>query len=247
MITPRLYVGDAPDAPLPGSDYKLPEAPARHVGHALRMRAGDVVALFTGSGGEYAATIRDIDRRGVTLRIDCHDPVERESPWAVTLAQSIIAADMMDFVVRKAVELGVAAIQPLQSARSQNASDERIARRLAHWQRIAIAACEQCGRNRIPEIAPVVPFAQWLAAAVGASRPIAILDAAAERSLASLGANGAPRAIVVGPEGGFDAAELALARAARAAPVHLGARVLRAETAAVAALATINAIAGDAG
>jgi 16S rRNA (uracil1498-N3)-methyltransferase len=164
----------------------------------------------------------------------------------VTLAQSIIAADMMDLVVRKAVELGVAAIQPLQSARSQNASGDRVARRLAHWQRIAIAACEQCGRNRIPGIAPVVPFAQWLAAAGDTSRPIAILDAAAERSLASLAANGAPRAIVVGPEGGFDTAELTLARAAEATPVHMGARVLRAETAAVAALATINATAGDA-
>jgi 16S rRNA (uracil1498-N3)-methyltransferase len=153
----------------------------------------------------------------------------------------------MDFVVRKAVELGVAANQPLQSSRSQNASDDRIARRLAHWQPLAIAACEQCGRNRIPAIAPVMPFAQWLAAAADVPRPVAILDAAAERSLASLGANGAPRAIVVGPEGGFDAAELALARAAGAARFHLGARVLRAETAAVAALATINAIAGDAG
>ena len=246
MITPRLYVGDEPMAPVPGADYALPEAAARHVGQVLRMRVGASVALFTGDGGEFAATICGIERRGVTLRIDRHDPVEREAPWAVTLGQSIIAADMMDFVVRKAVELGVAAIQPLQSARSQNAAEDRIARRLAHWRRIAIAACEQCGRNRIPGIAPPVSFAQWFAAAGDASRPVAILDAASERSLASLCANAAPRAILVGPEGGFDAAEVRLAHARGAAPVHLGARVLRAETAALAALATLNAIAGDA-
>ena len=247
IITPRLYVGDEPGAPVPGGDYALPEAAARHIGHVLRMRVGDSVALFTGKGGEYAATIRGIERRGVTVRIDRHDPVEREAPWGVTLAQSIIAADMMDFVVRKAVELGVAAIQPLQSARSQNASDERAARRLAHWRRIAIAACEQCGRNRLPGIAPAVSFAQWFAAAGDASRrPVAILDAAGARSLASLGASEAPHAIVVGPEGGFDTAEVQLAQAEGAVAVHLGPRVLRAETAALAALATVNAIAGDA-
>jgi 16S rRNA (uracil1498-N3)-methyltransferase len=246
MITPRLYVGDEPAAPAPGGDYALPEAAARHVGHVLRMRVGDAVALFTGAGGEYAATIRAIERRGVTLRIDRHDPVERESRCMVTLAQSIIAADMMDFVVRKAVELGVASIQPLQSARSQNAAEDRIARRLAHWRRIAIAACEQCGRNRIPGIAPVVSFAQWFAAAGDAAQPVAILDAGSERSLASVCAREAPRVIVVGPEGGFDAAEARLAHDAGAARVHLGARVLRAETAALAALATVSAIAGDA-
>jgi 16S rRNA (uracil1498-N3)-methyltransferase len=246
MITPRLYVGDDPGAPVPGGEYALPEAAARHVGHVLRMRVGDPVALFTGTGGEYVGTIRGIDRRAVALQIDRHDPVERETPWPVTLAQSIIAADMMDFIIRKAVELGVAAIQPLQSARSQHASDDRITRRLAHWRRVAIAACEQCGRNRIPAIAPVVSFAQWLATIDDASRPVALLDAGGERSLASLGGNMAPRIIVVGPEGGFDGAEVRLAHAAGAMPVHLGARVLRAETAALAALASVNAIAGDA-
>jgi len=246
MITPRLYVGGEPAAPVPGGDYTLPEAAARHVGHVLRMRVGDPVALFTGTGGEYAATIRGIERRGVVLQVDRHDAVERETPWRLTLAQSIIAAEMMDFVVRKAVELGVTAIQPLQSARSQQASDDRTTRRLAHWRRIAIAACEQCGRNRIPGVAPIVSFAQWFATVDDASRPVAILDAGSERSLASLGANAAPRAIVVGPEGGFDAAEIRLAHAAGAVPVHLGARVLRAETAALAALASVNAIAGDA-
>jgi 16S rRNA (uracil1498-N3)-methyltransferase len=245
MITPRLYVGYEPQAPVPGGEYALSEPASRHVGQVLRMRVGDDVALFTGAGGEYAATIRAIDRRAVILRVDRHDPVERESRWPVTLAQSIIAADMMDLVVRKAVELGVAAIQPLQSARSQNASDDRIARRLAHWRRIAVAACEQCGRNRIPPIAPVATPQQWLAAGNATLRPIAVLDAGSERSLADLAAGQAPRAIVVGPEGGFDSAESRLARDAGATAVHLGVRVLRAETAALAALAIIDAIARD--
>jgi 16S rRNA (uracil1498-N3)-methyltransferase len=209
------------------------------------MRVGDSVALFTGTGGEYAATIRSIDRRFVTLRIGHHDPVERETSWPVTLVQSIIAADMMDLVVRKAVELGAAAIVPLQAARSQHASDERTERRLAHWRRIATAACEQCGRNRIPEIVPVVTFAQWIEAVLPAG-PIAMLDVGGERSLAAFAASTAPHVIVVGPEGGFDAAELRLARDAGIVPVHMGQRVLRAETGAFAALATVNALAGDA-
>jgi 16S rRNA (uracil1498-N3)-methyltransferase len=246
MITPRLYVGDESAVPVPGHDYALPNAAARHVSHVLRMRVGERVALFTGAGGEYVATIRGIERRGVALQIDHHDPVERETPWRVTLAQSIIATDMMDFVIRKAVELGVATIQPLQSARSQHAADERIARRLAHWRRIAIAACEQCGRNRVPDIAPVVSFAQWFSTLVDAARPVAMLDAGSERSLGSVRADEAPRVLVIGPEGGFDDAEMHVAHVAGAVRFHLGPRVLRAETAAVAALASLNAIAGDA-
>jgi 16S rRNA (uracil1498-N3)-methyltransferase len=245
MLTPRLYVGAEAQPPVPGDDYVLADALARHVGQALRMRVGDLVVLFTGMGGEYAATIRSIDRRSVTLRVGQHDPVERETPWPVTLVQSMIAADMMDLVVRKAVELGAGAIVPLQAARSQRAPDERTERRVAHWRRIAVAACEQCGRNRVPDIAPVATFAQWIAAGIPA-RPVALLDAGGEGSLAAFSASTAPRVIVAGPEGGFDAAEVRLARDAGAVPVHMGQRVLRAETAALAALATVNALAGDA-
>lgn len=245
MITPRLFVGDDSAPPVPGDDYALAEAQARHVAQVLRMRAGDAVALFTGDGGEYPATIRTLERRAVVVHVDRHDPVERESPWAVTLAQAVVAADMMDLIVRKAVELGVVAIVPVQSARSQNASAERVERRLAHWRRIVIAACEQCGRNRIPAIAPVVPFAAWLAGNADAAS-VALLDAGSHRSLHALASNTAPRTLAIGPEGGFDAAEISLARAAGVAQVHLGARMLRAETAALAALAIVGACAGDA-
>ena len=246
MMTPRIFVGVRDIVPAPGSDYVLHEAAARHLGQALRMRAGDPVAIFTGTGGEYATSIAKIDRREVVLRVERHEPVERETPWRVTLAQAIIAADMMDLVVRKAVELGVAAIVPLQAARSQGMPGERAARRLAHWQQIAIAACEQCGRNRVPDIAAPTPFAEWIAAQNAISPAPAVLDAGAARSLSELCRTSTVATVAIGPEGGFTPEELRSAADAGATAVHLGRRVLRAETAALAALAAINTIAGDA-
>ena len=197
---------------LPGVDYALADAAARHVAQALRMRAGDRLALFTGEGGEFTAAIARIDRGGV--------------------------------VVRKAVELGAAAVVPVQCARSQGLPQARVARRVQHWRQIAVAACEQCGRNRVPEVADIVPFAQWLEGA-GANRA-ALLQAGAAHSLAHLARAAPLRAIAVGPEGGFTPEEAAVAVERGLALAHLGARVLRAETAAIAALATVNAIAGDA-
>jgi 16S rRNA (uracil1498-N3)-methyltransferase len=246
MVTPRIFVGAEGHPPVPRTDYTLPEGAARHVAQVLRMRVGDPLALFTGIGGEYAATIAGVDRRGVVVRVGRHDAVERESPWPVTLVQAVIAADMMDLVVRRAVELGVGAVVPIRSARSQHMPSERTARRTAHWRQIAIAACEQCGRNRVPEILPVTPFATWVDASDGTRAAIAMLDATAQRSLAQIAASATPRAIVVGPEGGFTAEELRAAGERGATRVHLGGRTLRAETAALAALATINALAGDA-
>ena len=246
MLTPRIFVGAEELLPHPGADYALAAAASRHVALALRMRAGDAVALFTGTGGEYAATIERIDRQGVVVRVDRHDAVEREAPLAVTLAQGVIASDMMDFVVRKAVELGVAAIVPVQAARSQHLPVNRASGRVAHWRQIAIAACEQCGRNRIPDVLPVTPFADWLARVDIAANPAAMLDADAPRSLAESARVAAPHTVAIGPEGGFAPEELRDAAKRGFAAVHLGPRVLRAETAAVAALSTINAIAGDA-
>jgi 16S rRNA (uracil1498-N3)-methyltransferase len=244
VLTPRIYV--AGPLPAPGAECALPDAAARHVGLALRMRTGDPIALFTGAGGECAATIVGIDRRKVTVRIDRHDPVERESPTPVTLVQAVVAADMMDSIVRKAVELGAVAIAPVQAARSQHVSPERNDRRLAHWRQIVVAACEQCGRNRLPDVMPVRPFADWIDAVDASAGSVVLLDAAAARSLADVGRRGAPRMIGIGPEGGFTPDELRLAQRRHATLAHIGSRTLRAETAAVAALATLNAIAGDA-
>ena len=244
-MAPRVFVGSEVTALADGADYPLPAAAARHAAQALRMRVGEPLTLFTGNGGEYATTIARIGRRDVIVHVERHEAIERESPVAVTLVVSLIAADMMDFVVRKAVELGAFAIAPVQSARSQRVASERVARRAAHWHQIAIAACEQCGRNRVPPILPVVPFAEWIESAAAGDR-VAILDVDAKRSLSAVCSEAAPRSIVVGPEGGFAPEELARASARGAVRARLGGRVLRAETAALAALATVNAIAGDA-
>jgi 16S rRNA (uracil1498-N3)-methyltransferase len=245
MLTPRIFVGDDTRALAAGADYPLPPLAARHVAQALRMRVGEPLVLFTGAGGEYVATIARIDRRGVVVQVERHEATERESPRPVTLVQAMIAADMMDWVVRKAVELGAAAIAPIRSARSQGLAPERAARRFSHWRQIVVAACEQCGRNRVPEIVPIVSFDEWLASAANGNGA-AILDAGGERSLAAQISLAPPRLIAIGPEGGFTDEELRRAEAIGAARVHMGLRVLRAETAAVAALATINALAGDA-
>lgn len=244
-MAPRIFVGDDVRALAPGGEYVLPPAAARHVGQALRMRIGEPLTLFTGEGGEYATTIARIDRSGVVAHVVRHDPVERESLHAVIVAQALIAAEMMDWVVRKAVELGAASIVPVQAARSQAIARERAARRVAHWRQIAVAACEQCGRNRVPGVTDIVPFDEWIEA-TPASAPIAILDVDAARSLAKEACTRPPGTIAVGPEGGFTAQELERACSRGATPVHLGRRVLRAETAAIAALATLNAAIGDA-
>lgn len=242
-MAPRIFVGDDVAAFAANAEYRLPPHAARHVAHALRMRIGDALTLFTGAGGEYAATLAHIDRRNVVVRVERRDPIERESTHAPTLVQSLIAAEMMDLVVRKAVELGAAAIMPVQAARSQGIAADRAERRIAHWRQIAIAACEQCGRNRIPGVSPIMTFDEWIDAHAGGA---AILDLDAKRSLAAQTASAPPRAIAVGPEGGFTADEVRRATARGAIAVHLGRRVLRAETAAIAALATLDAIAGDA-
>jgi 16S rRNA (uracil1498-N3)-methyltransferase len=243
MLTPRIFVGDADHPPEAGGEYPLPTAAARHVAQALRMRRGDALALFPGTGGEYAATIAHIDRHGVVARVGQFIDIEREPTQPITLVQAMITADMMDFVVRKAVELGAWCIVPVQAARSQGLARERAERRVVHWRQIAIAACEQCGRNRLPVITPVVPFPDWLAGANDQQAPMLILDAQAPRSLANVAAESAARTVIVGPEGGFTPDEVSAALARGAIPVHLGPRVLRAETAALAALAVIGALA----
>ena len=242
MLTPRIFVGDIEGLPEAGREYPLPAAAARHVAQALRMRRGDALALFTGTGGEYAATITRIDRHGVLAQVEQFVDIERESVRPITLVQAVIAADMMDFVVRKAVELGASAIIPVQAARSQGLPRERAARRVAHWRQIAIAACEQCGRNRVPGIAPVVAWSDWLAGAGDQQAPMVILDHAASSPLASVVGESAPRTVIVGPEGGFTQEEAGAARARGAIAAQLGPRVLRAETAALAALAVIAAL-----
>ena len=235
------------DAALPpGALIDLPPGAARHV-QVLRLQPGAALRLFNGLGGEARATVERIGRSAVAVRVDGHEAVERELPCAVTLATGMPANDRMDALVEKATELGAAAIVPLLTERSVlRLAGERAERRVAHWRAVAVAACEQCGRNRVPAVAPVQSLAGWLRAAppAGAADVRWLLSLAGDAlppTPPPAGAAGAAAPhrvwLLSGPEGGFSAAEETLARAAGFVPVTLGGRVLRADTAPLALLA----------
>lgn len=244
---PRLFVAAGL---APGAQIELAEAAAHHAAHVLRLREGEAVVLFDGTGGEWQARIAGIARRSVRVALGAHDPVERESPLPVTLVQALSSAERMDYTVQKAVELGVAAIETVVAEKSvARLSGERALQRAEHWRRIALAACEQCGRNRIPSITAPVAFASWLR--LRRPEPMKLLAApGATRALAGALAEGpAPASagvlVAVGPEAGFSEREEAAMDAAGFVRIHLGPRVLRTETVAPALLAALNALAGD--
>ena len=244
-LPPRFYTSQPLRSSQVGTTIVLPGDAAHHAVRVLRLGPGDGVTLFDGTGGEYAATLVETGKRTATASIDRFDPVERESPIAVTLVQAVIAADAMDFAIRKAVELGAWAIAPVLAARSQaSLAGGRGEKRVQHWRGIAIAACEQCGRNRVPAIAPLQTLSTWLHAS--ADQRVAIAAPGATTSLAAFASEAPPTSIIVGPEGGFTDDERALAADNGATAVSLGPRVLRAETAGVAALAMLAALVGDA-
>ena len=241
MPVPRIFC----DIRLgPGAQFALPADAANHVARALRLQHGDALTVFDGSGGEYHATILRIDRGHVDVKIVGFDAVERESPFAVNLVQGIPESDKMDWIIQKAVELGVASIRPVICDRSVvRLAGERAARREAHWQRVAVAAVEQCGRNRVPQVLAPVPFQSWIAP--GSADAMRWMLAPGAAPLASQARPGGPVELLVGPEGGFSERENDLALSAGFLALSLGPRVLRTETAPLAALATINALWGD--
>jgi 16S rRNA (uracil1498-N3)-methyltransferase len=237
---PRFY---CPVTLVIGAELELPAAAARHV-QVLRLQPGGVITLFNGEGGEHSATILRMGRSDVAVRIDTHNAVEREPERAVHLVVGMPANDRMDWLVEKATELGVASIQPLHTAHSVlRLNGERATKKQAHWQQVAVAACEQCGGNRVPVVHAVRDFAAWLkdtSAGQGRDALRCVLSLAdGAQGLPELRAGTVvqqPVLFLSGPEGGLSAAEDALARGAGFAPVTLGPRVLRAETAALAAL-----------
>jgi len=220
-----------------GLTLTLPPVAARHV-QVLRLQPGGVITLFNGRGGEFTATVTHMGRSDVEVRVGDHHAVEREPSRAVTLAVGMPANERMDWLVEKATELGVAAIQPLMTERSVlRLKGERADRKREHWQAVAVAACEQCGRNRVPAIAPVLTLDQWL---VMPSAPAYLLSlrAGSRPWREALPPAGVPCTVALGPEGGFSPAEEDRLLAAGWLPVGLGAAVLRSETAALAALVT---------
>jgi len=229
----------------PGETRLLPQQVSTHVARVLRARAGDALTLFDGLGGEYHASIVALERRGVRVRVDAHRAIERESPLAVTLLQALARAERMDLIVQKATELGVSAIVAWPGERSVVRLDEAgLARRREHWRAVAISACEQCGRNRVPSVQVAPDLAAACAQADAAGLRL-LLAPQAERTLPAMVQRASSIALLVGPEGGLDDAELSLALERGFQACRLGPRVLRAETAPLAALAALQAVAGD--
>lgn len=242
---PRFHLPEGLDAGAAGREFALPDVVAHHALRVLRLAIGAAITLFTGAGGEFAATLVRADKRTAWVRVDAFDPVEREAPLAVTLVQGVAANEAMDYIVRKSVELGVACIQPVVTTRGARfPAGERGDKRLAHWRQIVVAACEQCGRNRVPPVQPVLDVDDWLTARV-ANEGGFLLSPGASDSLSAMTAPLTRVDLLVGPEGGWTPQEVAQAQRAGCAPVRLGPRVLRTETAAAAALSTINALWGD--
>ncbi len=224
-----------------GTEIDLPPGAARHV-QVLRLQPGDTVTLFSGEGGECEATVLRMGRSDVRVRVDAHHAIEREAARAVHLLAGITAGERMDWLIEKATELGAASITPIAAERSVlKLKGERADKKLAHWQAVAVAACEQCGRNRIPPVHPAVSLADWLAAAPPAGQRLLLSLRPETQPLHALAqGSAAPVWFLSGPEGGLAPAEEALALAHGFAPATLGPRVLRAETAPLAALAAVG-------
>jgi 16S rRNA (uracil1498-N3)-methyltransferase len=234
-VTPRVYV----EGPLrAGMTVELPQA-ALHHARVLRLREGDALTLFDGTGGEWSARLLS----KTAIQLIEKTEIERESPLSITLVQGVSSGDRMDYTVQKAVELGVAAIQPLITRKGVvRLEGNRASARVSHWQKVAIAACEQCGRNRIPEVRPILDFDVYVRdARAGECK---LLLSGQGRSIRTMPVKD-QATIAAGPEAGFAQEEQAALERAGFVKASLGPRVLRTETAALAALAALSVLRGD--
>ena len=238
----RIYTGQ----PLqPGVVVILEESPARHLTQVLRLKAGAEITLFNGDGHDYSARLNEVSRRATSAQVDrCLEPAEAPAPLQIHLAIGISRGERMDFAIQKAVELGVADITPLITERCQvRLPGERQEKRLQHWQQVIIAACEQSGRRYIPALNHVMELNAWLRHRV--TQGGILLDHRAESALHELPPPSGEVTLLIGPEGGLSADEQTQAAAAGFTGVRLGPRVLRTETAPLAAIAAIQTLWGD--
>lgn len=242
MRIPRIYTGQELRA---NTEIVLEAGPSLHLSRALRMKVGDALVLFNGRGGQYPATISAIDRKAVVVASAEQEALECESPLHLQLGIAVSRGERMDWVVQKATELGVSCIAPLVSERTEvKLGAERGEKKLRHWQQIATSACEQCGRNRLPQILAPQSLAGWLQD-VQADLRLVLHHTAVTRDPGPA----PPRsvALLVGPEGGLSEEEIRAAEEAGFASLQLGPRVLRTETAPLAAIAILQARWGDMG
>lgn len=249
MRVPRVYLDQALQS---GAELALEKASAHYLVSVLRLRTDDALIVFNGSGGEYTATLQSATNKQATITVGRHSPGVEPSPVQIVLAIGLSRGERMDWVIQKAVELGVNAIIPLFTERCEvKLKGERALKKRGHWQQIAISACEQSQRNDVPTIKPPQPLSEFLAALVTPSDTDLrlILDPRAEQSLSSTLLN--PRAsaktivLLSGPEGGFSDGEVELAQQKGVIAIGLGPRVLRTETAPLAALSIVQALLGD--
>jgi len=241
MAKPRFY---CPLSLKPDTRVVLPDEVARHAVGALRLRHGDPVILFNGDGHEYHGRLEKVGKHAEVTLLARQQP-ERESQLKITLVQGISSGERMDFTLQKAVELGVDAVQPVIMRRTIVRLDpDKRGRRRQHWQAVVASACEQCGRNILPSVAPIEDFSDWLRQS-GQSGSRYLLDPEQGLQPRTLAPPEGPILLIVGPEGGFDPAERDAAVAAGCQPLRLGPRVLRTETAGMVALATLQALWGD--
>ncbi len=242
MRTPRIYL---PQPLHPGHDVELPAQAGEHLARVLRLEPGHPLRLFNGDGHEYVGELAVVAKRVVTARVLSATTADRESPLRIMLGQGIARGDKMDWILQKATELGVARIVPLVTERTEvKLGAERAERRLAHWQAVIASACEQCGRNRLPELHEPVRLADWAAAIAGEGGLRLALDPhgdIAVRELPSV----RTATLAVGPEGGLSEHDLTTLQQAGFRGLRLGPRILRTETAGLAALAALQAIHGD--
>ncbi|WP_462380132.1 16S rRNA (uracil(1498)-N(3))-methyltransferase [Pseudomonas sp. Marseille-QA0892] len=230
------------DAPLSLGDAALPEASAHYIGRVLRLTVGDPVQLFDGSGDEFQGTLKEVGKKHVIAELTEQVPGLEESPLRIHLGQGLSRGERMDWAIQKATELGVSEITPIVSDRCEvRLKDERAEKRLQHWRQVAISACEQCGRSRVPTLHSPVTLAEW-ADAVEADLKLVLHPVATP-----LTAHPRPSqlAFLIGPEGGLTDAEVALAGSSGFLPARLGPRVLRTETAPVVALSVAQQLWGD--
>ncbi|MEH6648777.1 MAG: 16S rRNA (uracil(1498)-N(3))-methyltransferase [Motiliproteus sp.] len=242
MRSPRVY---EPQPLIDGAELSLNDSAVQHLGRALRMRPGDSIRLFDGGGNEHHAELIELTKRAIRVRIGSKIDSASESALEVELGQVMSRGERMDYVVQKATELGVSRIVPLFSERCEvKLNPERQAKRVDHWQQVAISACEQSGRSRVPQIAMPQPLSTWLADCESELKLVLHPDAAmplAQRQIPT------SSALLIGPEGGLSDAEIDQARSQGFESLRLGPRVLRTETAPVAALSVLQYLWGDLG
>ncbi|MBT0727881.1 16S rRNA (uracil(1498)-N(3))-methyltransferase [Rosenbergiella australiborealis] len=243
MRIPRIY---HPEALHSHQRLQLSEDAANHVGRVLRMAVGQQILLFDGSNHTFLADIVEASKKQVTVETSVGELDDRESPLDIHLGQVLSRGEKMEFTIQKSIELGVNTITPLISERcGVKLDNERLEKKLLQWQKIAIAACEQCGRNRIPEIRPVMTLTEWLAEPSDALK--LNLHPRASQSINRLTLPITKVRLLIGPEGGLSAAEIAQASADNFTDILLGPRVLRTETTALTAITALQVRFGDLG